>query len=294
MNAIRPPTRPLRIAALLAAVLMALAPARPSFVAASQPLPDLVVTDLKLMDAGGGTALDIQFSVKNQGTADAPASYAEIDVAGRAIQNYPVGPLPVGTSQAVELKTSYPENKVKVTIIADSKKKIDELHESNNKSSAQFEPAARPDLVIDRVHIEQTKVTPPELKVTIRVKNRGKGDAAGLTVKAWQPEIPETVWVLGFNTGKPLKGGHSREDSFTATPFNNPVTFKAKVIPNPGVNDSNPNDKQGSGSLKLKAGSKSPDLVVQINKIELDPSMTNAQGKLWAFTLPSSTPAART
>jgi hypothetical protein len=281
MNAIRSRSHPFRIAALLVAVLVALAPARPTIFAASPALPDLVITDLKLQDADGGASLDIQFNVKNQGTADAPASYAEIDVAGRAIQNYPVDPLAIGQSKAVELKTSYPQDKVEVTIIADSKKQIAELHESNNKATQQFVPTPRPDLIIEQVKIEQTAVTPPALKVTVRVKNRGKGAASGLTVKAWQPAIPETIWYPNFETGNPLRGGDSREASFTAPPFRNPVTFMAKVIPDPGVQDSNPNDKEGTGQFTLKVDSKSlPDLVVQMTKVELDPSVSNANGLL--------------
>jgi hypothetical protein len=283
MNATLAHPRSLRIAlAALTSALLAFSTPQPSALANAPVLPDLVVTDLKLSGVDGNTTLDIQFSIKNQGTADAPASYAEIDVAGRAIQNYPVDPLPIGQSKAVELKTSYPQDKVEVTIIADSKKQISELHENNNKATSHFQPIPRPDLIIEQVNIEQTKLSPPELKVTIRVKNRGNGDASGLTVKAWQPAIPETISYLRFDdAGKPLGGGHSRESSFTATPFNNPVTFMARVIPDPGVQDSNPNDKEGSGKFTLKkTDSKSADLVVQVNKMELDPSSTNANGRL--------------
>jgi hypothetical protein len=283
MKPIRASTRFARFAvALLTAATLVLAAADPSPAGAASPRPDLVITNLKLTGVDNNTTLDIQFSVKNQGTADAPASYAEIDVNCHAIQNYPVNPLPIGQSQAVELKTGYPQDKVEVTIIADSKKTIAELKEDNNKASANFEPIAKADLIVEQVKIEQTKVTPPELKVTVRIKNRGKGDASGATAKVWQPAIPETIAYLSYDqSGKPLRSGDSREASFTAAPFSNPVTFVAEAIPDPGVIDSNPNDKQGTGKFTLKVdSSKSPDLVVQIQKLTLDPSVSNANGKL--------------
>jgi subtilase family serine protease len=255
-------------ATLLTAALVALSPAGPSAVAAPTPRPDLVVTDLKLSEADGGAKLDIQFKVKNQGTADAKSVLVGIYIGPNTQQTRQIDKLDAGKSKGFELKVDYPTyqnpQERTVRVFADPNDTIAEVDENNNQAIAYFDlsSATLPDLVIDRVDIEQTKLAPPEVTVTVHVMNKGKGDASSFWVAAWQPENPGYTDSFLLSAG--LKSGQSHDFQFVSVPVHlDPCTFIAEVDQANTVKESNEGNNRGSGHLKIKIDSKLPDLAVQ-------------------------------
>ncbi len=211
--------------------------------------------------------MEIKFTIKNQGSAAAPASYAEVDVASHAIQTFPVSPLAAGQSEDFDLKTSYPSDKVEVKIIADSKKQVAELHESNNTREDHFTPAPRPDLIVEHVKIEQIKRNPAEVRVTISLKNKGKADAGPFALTAWQPENPGYVDSFTFSG---LRAGKSQEVKYVSVPVNfEPCTYIAVVDPNNQVLESDEGNNRKSAQLKIKSDPNLPDLVLNLKSASI-------------------------
>ncbi len=278
MDQTTPRSRFLRwTAALFAAILAATAPSLPAATAASPSLPDLVVTDLKLQDAGG-FQFKIQFKIKNRGKADAGATTAVLipgtDTNKQVLQ---VDPLKHGKSQQFSLQLPDPVARgiapqFYIDITVDPGNSVPESNENNNHLVAPLtlDLAGLPDLIVERVSIDQTKVSPPEVKVTVRVKNQGKGDALAFDVHAWQPEQnPANGVTLNLSAG--LKSGKSHDFQFTSQPLNpDPATYMAEVDPTNAVKESDEGNNQGSGQRKLQVDRKLPDLVVQNVRVALD------------------------
>ncbi len=261
------------VGALLTAILLAIILPGTSVEAKPPPRPDLVVNDLKLREADGGSKLDIKFQVKNQGEADAEAVLVAISVGPYSQQTRQIDKLKTGKSKDFELKVDYPNSSNPqerfVRVFADPNNTISESDDNNNQALAYFDvsSATLPDLVIDKIQIEQTKVTPPEVKVTVRVKNKGKADSPDFDLSVWQPENPnlQSKYVL---VG--LKHGESREVSLLSGPIGtDPATYMAQVDPVNKIHEANEDNNSATEKKKLHVDSKLPDLLVQITRIEL-------------------------
>jgi subtilase family serine protease len=158
---------------------------------------------------------------------------------------------------------------VMVTVQVDPNNTIAESNENNNEVTGPMrDPSTLPDLVIQKVDIQQTKVTPVEVKVTVRVKNQGKVDAPAYDVAVWEQETPGQPLQFGGLPG--LKAGQSYDLDFNTQPAHaDPAKYIAEVDPQNKILEADENNNRGSGEKKLQIDAKLPDLVATIDKVEL-------------------------
>jgi len=268
MNTIDPTstsTRVTRWAALLLAVLLVLAPHSPGAMAAGPSQPDLTLSGLKLKAAGPGlsTQADVQVTVKNQGKADARGITVSFAV-GENQATAQIDKLKAGKSKDVTVTIATPPTRGTGTVVVqvDPGNTVAESNETNNVLVAPLTARVDtlPDLVIDKVSLEQTTVTPPEVKVTLRVKNQGKGDAPAFKVRAWQPA--NSAYDQSYDLDG-LKAGQAKEFGFTRPPAaHDPATYRFEVDPDDLVQEANEANNQGSGQIKIKFDAGLPNLVI--------------------------------
>jgi hypothetical protein len=260
------------LAALVTTGLLALASARPGpiAVAAKPALPDLTVSDFQVKAAALLGHADVQFKVNNQGKADAQGISVLVSV-GTDNETAQIDKLGAGKSKQLTVTVVPPlvrgNSTVMVTIEVDPNNTIAESNEGNNVLVAPLNVNTLPDLVIDKVDIQQTKVTPPEVKVTVSIQNRGKGDAPAYDVDVWEQENPGQPLQFG-QLG--LKAGQSYALEFNTQPlYTDPAKYIAVVDPQNQIPESNEGNNRGSGEKKLKVDGQLPDLVVKVSKVEL-------------------------
>ena len=144
--------------------------------------PDLVITDITL---SGST---IKYVIKNQGTAAAGASTAQLVIDGVAKATGAVGPLSAGASSTLSFGYSYTCSGTSDTVAvgADVYNVVDEINEGNNVLTKSWSclimlPPAfilsfKPDLII-------TDIWRDGVTIRYRIKNQGSGNAVASTTR---------------------------------------------------------------------------------------------------------------
>jgi subtilase family serine protease len=259
-------------AALVVAVLLTVAPASGASAAAPK-LPDLTVSDLKFTSANILGPIDAHFTVKNQGQADAQGILVWVLVLNDKYTAQ-IDKLAAGKSKQLVVTIQPHEVRglktvVTVTVQVDPNNTIAESNEGNNEVTAPMVDLTKaPDLVVEKVDIQQTRTTPVEAKVTVRVKNQGKSDAQGFDLKLWEAADPGHP--LDFFLGSGLAVGSTYDFDFVTQPLKvDPAKYVAEVDPTNQVLEANENNNRGSGEKTLKIDAKLPDLVLQVTKVEL-------------------------
>jgi subtilase family serine protease len=263
-----------RLAALLLGLGVVLAPAFPAgvAVAATPALPDLTVSNVQIKLPAALGPVNVQFKVNNQGKAEAQNVSVLVSL-GTDNETAQIDKLGAGKSKQLTVSVMPPlvrgtnSPPPMVTIIVDPNNSIAESNEGNNEAVVPLNLNNLPDLVVDKVDIQQYNVTPPEVKVTVRIQNRGKGDAPAYEVLAWEQEDPGNPLQFGQPA---LKAGQTNSFDFSTQPLHtDPARYIVAIDPQNQIQESNEDNNRGSAEKKLKIDDKLPDLMVKVNKVEL-------------------------
>ncbi|GAA2305173.1 discoidin domain-containing protein [Streptomyces kunmingensis] len=159
-------------------------------VGAAAPAPDLTVTGLTWSPASPSEAdpVTVEATVRNSGTAAAPASTVDVSVEGAVAGSASVGALAAGASVKVPVKVgARPMGSYSVSAVVDPTDAVAELDNSNNSRNADTKlvvtQAPGPDLAV--TGISTTPANPAVgAKVTfaVTVHNRGTSAAPAGTV----------------------------------------------------------------------------------------------------------------
>ncbi|WP_026084633.1 CARDB domain-containing protein [Streptomyces viridosporus] len=154
------------------------------------PHPDLVVTDLTWSPATPSEKdeVTVDATVRNAGTAAAPATTVNVSVEGTVAGSAPVAPLPAGSSATVSVPVGKrPTGSYTVSAVADPTDTVPELDDSNNSRIADRKltvtQSPGPDLRV--TGITSNPASPAvgaSVSFTVAVNNRGTTAAPAGTV----------------------------------------------------------------------------------------------------------------
>ena len=209
--------------------------------------PDLVITD---WDLGFGTS-SVAYTIKNQGTGAAAASWASLKIDDALVAESAVSALAVGEEKTLNFNYTYqcsaPGDKIE--IIADGRSGVVESNETNNTLTIFLTCLAQPDLVIIDSWFQGNTLF-------YIIKNQGEGAA----VASWTSLLNEGLLAVEDSVAS-LAPGEQRTLSFDFTYICTPPGDALEIVAD-GRDDIFESDDMNNGLLVPVTCSGQPDLVI--------------------------------